>query len=379
MPAFARLDDRTRRAAKAGFVLFLTLLIAAAAGGAAYVVQRGDTLGEIAAAHDTTVAALVDANGIRNPNLIRIGQTIQIPGTVEANRTHVVQFGEFLGSIAGRYDVSVTALASTNGLTNPNFIRVGQVLTIPSSGSAGTTDGTAPLVHMVQRGESLDSIARKYGVTVQDLAAANGMTPTSTIYVGTQLRVAPLPPTFTPDPHSTGVHIVRSGDTLGSIAVTYGTSVNRLVEINAITNANRISIGQRIRIPGGGWVCPVPGATYFNDWGFPRSAGRFHEGNDLFAARGSEVLAPESGTVEQITGSVGGLQFKLTTTDGTSVYYGTHLDAFGKNGRVNAGDVIGYVGDSGNARGGRTHLHFEIHPRGGEAINPYPLLRDACG
>lgn len=378
MPAFARLDDRMQRAVKTAFVLFLVLLFAAAAGGAAYVVQRGDTLGEIAAAHDTTVSAIVDANGLRNPNLIRIGQTLEIPGDAPAapTQTHVVRFGEFLDSIARRYGVSVSSLVSANGLANPNFIRVGQVLTIPG---AGTTEGSAPLVHMVQRGESLDSIARKYGVSVQTLAAANGMTPSSIIYTGTQLRVSPLPPTFTPDPHSAGAYIVRSGDTLGGIAAAYGTTVTRLVELNGLANANRISVGQRLDVPGSGWVCPVPGGTFFNDWGFPRSSGRFHTGTDLFAPRGSPVLAPEAGIVEQVVGTIGGFQFTLTTTDGTTVYYGSHMDSFGKSGRVSAGDVIGYVGDSGNARGSRPHLHFEVHPGGGEAINPYPLVSDACG
>src|SRR3546814_10620424 len=77
-----------------------------------------------------------------------------------------------------------------------------------------------------------------------------------------------------------------------------------------------------------------------NDWGFPRSGGRFHEGNDLFAPRGTPFVAVVSGTVVQTTGRIGGKQVKLAGDDGVS-YYGTHLDGFGASGRVNAGDVIG--------------------------------------
>ncbi len=110
-----------------------------------------------------------------------------------------------------------------------------------------------------------------------------------------------------------------------------------------------------------------------NDWGFPRSGGRFHEGNDLFARRGTPAVATVSGTVVQTDGKLGGNQVKLLGDDGVGYYY-THLDSFGAEGRVSAGTVIGYVGTTGNAAGGPPHVHFEIHPGGGAAVNPYPRL-----
>jgi murein DD-endopeptidase MepM/ murein hydrolase activator NlpD len=82
------------------------------------------------------------------------------------------------------------------------------------------------------------------------------------------------------------------------------------------------------------------------------------------------------GRVEVLSGEVGGLQFRLYGTDGVT-YIGTHLDAFGRSGNVTAGEVIGRVGDTGNARGGPTHLHFEIHPNDGDPSNPYPTLQKA--
>src|SRR3546814_1348586 len=103
-----------------------------------------------------------------------------------------------------------------------------------------------------------------------------------------------------------------------------------------------------------------------NDGGSPRSGGRFHVGNDLFAPRGMPFVAVVSGTVVQTTGRIGGRQVKLAGDDGVS-YYGTHLDGFGASGRVNAGDVIGYVGTTGNAAGGTPHVHFEVHPGGGRS------------
>ena len=123
--------------------------------------------------------------------------------------------------------------------------------------------------------------------------------------------------------------------------------------------------------------CPVPGAQFMNDWGFPRSDTGFHEGNDLMAKRGTPVAAPVSGTVTQKVGSISGNQVRLVGADG-ALYVGAHLDKFGKAGKVKAGDTIGYVGDTGDAKGGPTHLHFEVHPGGGAAVNPYTLLVAAC-
>lgn len=127
-------------------------------------------------------------------------------------------------------------------------------------------------------------------------------------------------------------------------------------------------------------VCPVQGAVSFIDsWGYSRSGGRRHQGVDMMAARGTPVVAPVAGKVTHRGNRVGGMSFHLYGDNGT-YYYGTHLNSYANQGagHVAAGTVIGYVGDSGNAKGTGTHLHFEIHPGGGAAINPYPATRAAC-
>ena len=121
-------------------------------------------------------------------------------------------------------------------------------------------------------------------------------------------------------------------------------------------------------------VADVPDLSFSNDFGDPRSGGRGHAGNDLFAPEGTIVLAPDDGVVSFRDESLGGRSFYVRADDGV-VYFGTHLSGWeGPERRVQAGEVIGYVGHGGNAAGTPDHLHFEVHPPGQGAINPYPLL-----
>jgi LysM repeat protein len=114
-----------------------------------YVVQPGDTLGKIAAEHGTTVAAIAEANGITDVNFISIGQQLKIPGATvhvtamqtsqaapaaaavaASGQTYTVQAGDTLSGIAARFGTTVSRLVQLNGLSDPNFIRIGQVLVI---------------------------------------------------------------------------------------------------------------------------------------------------------------------------------------------------------------------------------------------------------
>ncbi|MEN9644081.1 MAG: hypothetical protein RL238_750 [Actinomycetota bacterium] len=130
---------------------------------------------------------------------------------------------------------------------------------------------------------------------------------------------------------------------------------------------------------------PLPTTCAFWDtWGAPRAGGRRHEGTDIFAKRGTPVLAVADGRITRLRtdspGSRGGNQFWLTAKDGTKYFYG-HLDGFAKGiglgVPVRAGDVIGYAGKTGLTT--VVHLHFEVHPGGGKAVNPYAILKKTAG
>lgn len=122
-------------------------------------------------------------------------------------------------------------------------------------------------------------------------------------------------------------------------------------------------------------LCPVAEGTVYDDFGDSRGD-HTHQGNDITAKKGEPVLATFRGKTENLRASGAGLYVKLTAADG-SFTYGMHLSKFKKERRVRTGDVIGFVGSSGNA-GSVNHLHFEWHPEGGKAVDPFPYLNRVC-
>jgi murein DD-endopeptidase MepM/ murein hydrolase activator NlpD len=128
---------------------------------------------------------------------------------------------------------------------------------------------------------------------------------------------------------------------------------------------------------GSGIVCPIAGPRSFGDtWGAGRSGGRSHQGVDMMSPAGTPLVAVESGFAQFKTTSLGGNSIWVNGASGTRYFY-AHLSAWeGSSRNVSQGEVIGYVGATGNTTA--NHLHFEVHPGGGAAVNPYPYVRAVC-
>jgi murein DD-endopeptidase MepM/ murein hydrolase activator NlpD len=140
-----------------------------------------------------------------------------------------------------------------------------------------------------------------------------------------------------------------------------------------------LSLGGGVSLTGSGAIqtCPVAGNNSFVDsFGWPRSGGRTHQGIDLIAAYGTPVVAVAPGNVREASSVLGGLGVVVEHDSGGDWTFYAHLSTYGAMGHVPAGTVIGAVGATGNT--GVNHLHFEYHPSGGAAVNPYSALVAVC-
>jgi LysM repeat protein len=202
-----------RLATSTGATLAIAAVGLTATAGAAhadeqYTVRSGDTVSHIAARYGTTVSAVRSANGLDARAFIREGQHLTIPTqatsspavaaapAAAAAGSHAVVSGETVSSIAKRYGTTVSAIVSANGLDSRAFIRAGQTLTIPgASGSTTATTSTAATTtsaggsHSVASGETVSSIAKRYGTTVSAIVSANGLDSRAFIRAGQTLTI----------------------------------------------------------------------------------------------------------------------------------------------------------------------------------------------
>ena len=181
---------------------------------------------------------------------------VVVPPAHAQNRVHVVRRGETLSSIAARYGTTTQAIVQANGLPNANRIYVGQRLVIPGTTGSGAASQTGSGgTYTVRRGDTLSSIAARYRTTVSAIKQANGLR-SNLIYAGQRLKI---PGATSSGAASSGAsqsstghtYTVRRGDTLSSIAVRHGTTVAAIKQANGL-RSNVIYAGQRLKIPGAG-------------------------------------------------------------------------------------------------------------------------------
>lgn len=193
-----------------------------------YTVKSGDTLYSIARDNNTTVDEIKALNNLTSNNL-SIGQLLKLPSALTPEETYTVKSGDSLYAIANKFGTTVDALKNVNNLTS-NTLSIGQVLKIPSAQEEETS-----ITYTVKSGDSLYSIAREYNTTVDAIKTANNLT-SNLLSIGQVLTI----PT---DTNLETTYTVQSGDSLYSIAKKFGTDVNTLKELNNLSS-NLLSIGQ---------------------------------------------------------------------------------------------------------------------------------------
>ena len=201
-----------------------------------YTVKKGDSLWKIANKYNTTVEKLKSANNLKT-NTLSVGQKLVIPSisvSPEVSDTYIVQKGDSLWSIANKFNMTVSELKNLNNLTN-NLLSIGQVLKIKDSSNNGKTTYT------VQKGDSLWVIANKYGITTEELKSYNNLT-SNLLSIGQVLKI-PQGKTSTEN-----IYKVKKGDSLWTIANRYNTTVEKIKVLNNLTS-NLLSIGQQLKIP----------------------------------------------------------------------------------------------------------------------------------
>jgi LysM repeat protein len=230
--------------------------LAPAAALANVVVKPGETLSEIADRHGVSLTRLMQANGISNPNVITAGQSLRLPGSSTAaagsarGGSITVQPGDTLSDIADRQGVSLNQLMQANGITNPNMVVAGQKLVLP--GSRRATAAAAPRAlptapYTVKSGETLSEIADRFGTSTERLIKINGISNPNLVVAGTRLAI-PGRPSSSAAPRNAKEHVVRSGESLSSIAGRYGLPVERLVAINKIDDPDLVVSGTRLKL-----------------------------------------------------------------------------------------------------------------------------------
>ena len=256
--------------------------VAPASRPTTYRVKSGDTVTHIAKRFGLSVASIARLNNLGPKSLIRVGQVLKLSRTAAPNtavESYRVKPGDTLSAIAGRHGLSLAELTAINRINSSTLIYPGQVLRVAKVLPASQPPLNAPDSYQVVAGDSLESVAKKFSLSLSALREYNGLTRSSIIYVGQILSLKPIAPVAkapapkapTPAPSAStlsdevsdvdpmrptgictihGFHTVQAGETISRIAAVYGVSTQSVLSSNSLSWSSTIYVGQRLTIPG---------------------------------------------------------------------------------------------------------------------------------
>ena len=245
-------------------VLALALLLPLPGLAGEVVVKPGETLSEIAERYGTTVQRLMQLNNLRSVQDLWAGSRIQVPGAGGGASSggggrgnYTVKPGETLSEIAERYGTSVQRLMQLNGLRSVQDLWAGSRIQVPGAGGSSSSSAarttTVKANYTVKSGETLSELAERYGTSVQRLMELNNLRSSQDLWAGSRIQV---PVTRTAAAAKPAVnknatqHKVQSGETLSVIAQRYGISTQSLIAINKISDPNQVDVGQTLKLRG---------------------------------------------------------------------------------------------------------------------------------
>ncbi len=391
------------------------------AGALRYGVVGGDSWFGIASRAGIGVGNLIAVNDASLDDRLHPGDVLCLPDGAAIGSTcapgaatYTVRSGDGWFAIAQRAGVASRSLLDANGAGAERALHPGDELCLPAGASisgAGTSsgsDGSGAAAgggrYAVVAGDSWFRIASRAGVPMRTLLAANGATAETRLRPGDEIALpaGASSPASGASAGSAGSYTVVSGDSWFGIAAAAGVTGRSLLAANDARSTTPLHPGDVITLPAGAdtaalrerergsrtvtlQALPTQGPCWYGDtWLDARAGGRRHVGVDLFTKRGEYVYAVVDGTLSgrswEQPGRSSGNAWWLRAADGSATFFYAHLEDFApglrEGSRVRAGQIIGWVGDTGNASA--VHLHFEVRPGGGDPVNPYPII-DALG
>jgi membrane-bound lytic murein transglycosylase D len=214
------------------------------------VVKKGDTLSGLAVSFGTTVAEIRRLNGLKNSSRIYVGQRLRMSGGSSSPASgglfteHVVQRGENLSYLSGKYGVSVSAILAANNLSSKDILQVGQRLLIPSSSKADVE------TYVVKKGDTVSDLALRFGSSPGDIKRLNGLEDLHYIQPGQELKIPSNGGSRVEDQEGGRwiTYVVKRGDSLWKIARAFGVLMEKIVQWNHLISPSHLRVGDEIKI-----------------------------------------------------------------------------------------------------------------------------------